>query len=223
LAEEKAVKETQSSGAGATEAPATASGIQQIESSVSRSTWASGVEAKPKQVEVPTENVEQEVELEERTIVVKRVAKVVKGGRRFGFSAIVAVGDKNGRVGIGKGKAREISIAIQKGAAAARKNMFYVPLKGNTIPHEVLCKFGAAKVLLKPASPGTGVIAGGVVRSIVELAGVKDILSKSLGSDNKTNICYATVKGLKSLRTIKQVAEERNISISQIIGKRRSE
>lgn len=145
----------------------------------------------------------------ERVVDISRVAKVVKGGRRFAFRALVVVGDGNGRVGVGVGKAREVPVAIQKGSERAKRNMVMVPIYGRTLPHDVIVEYGAARVLLKPASPGTGVIAGGGARAVLEAAGVKDVLSKSLGSENKFNVVMATYKGLQQMMDIEVQAQRR--------------
>ncbi len=156
-------------------------------------------------------------EFQERVVHISRVAKVVKGGRRFGFRALVIVGDGQGKVGIGIGKAREVPQAIRKGSDHAKKAMVNVALAGTTIPHEVTVKFGAAKVMLKPASPGTGVIAGGGVRAIVEAAGIKDILSKSLGSDNVFNVVMAAYIGLRDMKDVQVEAQKRGLAVSDLM------
>ncbi len=156
-------------------------------------------------------------ELKERVVEINRVAKVVKGGRRFSFTALVVIGDEVDKVGLGYGKAREVPLAISKAVEDAKKNMFVVPRKGTTITHEIIGQFGAARVLLRPASEGTGVIAGGGVRAVLELGGVRDILAKSLGTTNPINMLKATVNGLQRLRTPEDVALARGKTIAEVL------
>ena len=159
-------------------------------------------------------------ELADRVVRVNRVAKVVKGGRKFSFSALIVVGDMNGRVGAGIGKAREVTEAIRKGMEVAKRNMITVPMVGTTIPHEVRLKLGSARIMLKPAAPGTGVISGGAMRAVIETAGIKDILTKSHGTNNPINTVRATLAALQQLRTAQQIAELRGKEVEQIVGKR---
>ena len=159
-------------------------------------------------------------DLTDRVVRVNRVSKVVKGGRKFSFSALIVVGDMNGRVGAGIGKAREVTEAIRKGMEVAKRNMITVPMVGSTIPHEVRLKLGAARIMLKPAAPGTGVISGGAMRAVIETAGIKDILTKSHGTNNPINTVRATLAALQQLRTVQQIAELRGKEVEQIVGRR---
>jgi small subunit ribosomal protein S5 len=164
------------------------------------------------------EEVVAEPEFEERVVTINRVTKVVKGGRRYRFAALVVIGDRKGRVGFGTGKANEVPDAIKKAVESAKKNLITVATVKTTIPHEVTGVYGAGRVFLAPAAEGTGVIAGGPVRAVVELAGISDILSKSLGSSTPINVVRATVEGLKSLETVEQIAARRGLTVEEILG-----
>lgn len=165
------------------------------------------------------ENQANVPELQERVVYINRVSKVVKGGRRFALTALVVVGDGNGRVGVGMGKSQEVPTAIKKGVEDAKKNMFTVPLtEAGTLPHDIIGEYGAGYVVIKPAAPGTGVIAGGPVRAVMELAGVTDCLTKSLGTNNAMNIVKATAEGLKNMQSPEEVAARRGLSVAEIYG-----
>ena len=166
----------------------------------------------------PRRNRDAEKEFEERVVTINRVTKVVKGGRRFRFAALVVIGDKKGRVGFGTGKANEVPDAIKKAIEDAKKNVFTVPVVGTTIPHAITGRYGAGEVFLRPASEGTGVIAGGPARSVAELAGITNIRTKSLGSKNKQNVVLATIEGLAALKTPEEVATLRGKTVEEILG-----
>ena len=160
---------------------------------------------------------EKNNELKEKVVAINRVAKVVKGGRTFRFSAVVVVGDENGHIGVGNGKAAEVPDAIRKAIDEAKRNLIEVPIVGTTIPHEYVGKFGSANVLLKPAAEGTGIIAGGSVRPVLELAGYRNIRTKIIGTNNPRNVVYATIEGLKSMQTVEQVAKKRGKKVEEIL------
>ena len=160
---------------------------------------------------------EKSVELKEKVVAINRVAKVVKGGRTFRFSAVVVVGDEAGHIGVGNGKAAEVADAIRKAIEEAKKNLITVPIVGTTIPHEYIGKFGSARVMLKPGAEGSGVIAGGSVRPVLELAGYKDIKTKVLGTNNPRNVVYATIEALKNMQTVEEVAKKRGKKVSEIL------
>ena len=160
----------------------------------------------------------RQLDLQERVVEVRRVTKVVKGGRNFRFAALVVVGDENGHVGIGTGKAMEVPDAIKKAAEDAKKNLIRVPIVGTTIPHEVIGHFGAGKIIIMPAQEGTGIIAGGAARTVLELSGLKDVRAKSLGSNNKQNVVLATIEGLSQIKTPEEVARLRGKSVEEILG-----